>query len=68
MRTAAYANSTALSQSYKNEAALHDPFAELQPISSGPVTQISPPLKELSPGQQKYNLGAFAASCPMNLC
>ena len=58
---AAYANSTALSQSFKNEAALHDPFAELQPIqsSAGPAAvQVSPPLKELSPGQQKYNLGA----------
>ena len=61
-----------MSQSFKNEAALHDPFAELQPISSsaGPssaAVQVSPPLKELSPGQQKYNLGAALAYGPAAL-
>ena len=56
---AAYVPSMVASQSFKNEAALHDPFAELGPIAQA-APQVSPPLKEVSPTQQqKYNLGAM---------
>ena len=44
------------SRSFK-EAALNDPFADLGPVAKPQTAQTTPPLREVSPTQQRINLG-----------
>ena len=54
------------SQSFK-EAALNDPFADLGNVraTQPTVPQTTPPLREVSPTQQRINLGALPAQPPL---
>jgi hypothetical protein len=53
------------SQSFK-EAALNDPFADLGNVraTQPAAPQTTPPLREVSPTQQRINLGALPARLP----
>lgn len=54
-------------QSFK-EAALADPFADLGSVRAAPAQpQTTPPLREVSPTQQRINLGAFVCHIPLTL-
>ncbi len=55
-------------QSFK-EAALADPFADLGSVRAASAQpQTTPPLREVSPTQQRINLGAFVCPTPSRCC